>query len=200
MNKLEFNYASMNSGKSLALITRHYMLSNRGFSVMTFKPSLDTRSEKIETRLGLSIDCITLKPEEAPSDYILRSKTPKPDYILCDEAQFLTKEQVWDLAFLVDNWHIDVVCYGLKLDWRGELFEGSHELVKISDELHPIENLCKIEKGAPAFFHIKHTNLETSNIEVGFEETYSSVSRKVWKEWYDKVSNDSISDTSKRRQ
>lgn len=191
MAKLSFHYASMNSGKSLSLITKHYMLKERGFNVVAVKPEIDTRSQKIETRLGLTVDCLSLKPTEKISDLVLKSRKRKPDYILCDECQFFTKEQIWDLAFLVDNWNISVICYGLRIDWRGEFFEGSGELMKIADELHPIENLCNIEKGASAFFHIKHQDLDNTSADVGFEEKYSSVSRKTWKEWFDSINDNS---------
>ena len=185
MAKLEFNYASMNSGKSLSLITKHYMLKERGFKVVAVKPKIDTRSNKIETRLGLSVDCHLIDTNEKVSEVVLKSKRNKPDYILCDESQFFTKEQVWDLAFLVDNWNIDVICYGLRIDWQGEFFEGSGELMKIADVLHPIENYCSQEKGAYAFFHMKHSDLDNTEADVGFEEKYSSVSRKTWRDWFD---------------
>lgn len=185
--KLEFNFASMNSGKSLSLITKHYMLKERGFKVVAVKPQLDTRSEKIQTRLGVEIDCFNIGKYDKVSDVILKSNKSKPDYILCDESQFFTKDQIWDLAFLVDNWKINVVCYGLKLNWQGDFFEGSAELMKIADVLNPIENYCNVERGASAFFHIKHSNLDVKEDDVGFEEKYSSVSRKTWKEWYDTI-------------
>lgn len=187
MSKLEFNYASMNSGKSLSLITKHYMLSQKGFKVVAVKPEVDVRSDKIETRLGLSIDAISISKDSKVSEKVLKSKKSKPDYILCDESQFFTKDQIWDLAFLVDNWNINVICYGLKVDWQGNFFEGSLELMKIADVLTPIENYCNVEKGASAFFHIKHTDLDKDGNDVGYEDKYSSVSRKTWREWFDTI-------------
>jgi thymidine kinase len=101
--------------------------------------------------------------------------------VLVDEAQFLSKEQVWNLAYLVDELSINVRCYGLKLDWQGNFFSGSEELMKIADELEPIENYCKHNKGAKAFFHIKLGGSDQS-VEIGEEDLYESVSRKKWKE------------------
>ena len=190
MAKLIFYHASMNSGKSLSLITKHYMLKEKGFEVVAVKPALDTRTAEITTRLGLNLQAKCIKENDTISQEILKSKKSKPDYILCDEAQFFTKEQVWDLAFLVDNWNINVVCYGLRLDWKGEFFEGSGELMKIADELHTIENYCDVEKGAYAFFHIKHSVTDVEGADVGFEDKYSSVSRKTWREWYDSLNGD----------
>lgn len=184
MSKLEFIYSSMNSGKSLSLITKHYMLNEKGFNVIVFKPELDTRSSSIETRIGLNINCVSIGKNEKISEVILKSYKSKPDYILCDESQFFTKEQIWDLAYLVDNWDIDVICYGLRIDWTGNFFEGSSELMKIADLLTPIENMCKLNKGAVAYFHIKHNGNLKDSVEVGYEDKYTSVSRKVWNEWY----------------
>lgn len=186
MSKLVFVYSSMNSGKSLAILTKNYMLNEKGFRTVLMKPAIDTRTESsIATRLGIEAPCIVLKDEELASTKILKSNNSKPHFILVDEAQFLTKEQVWDLAGLVDNWNIDVYCYGLRIDWQGNFFTGSEELFKIADELQPIENFCKSNKGALAFFHIKKGGSDSS-VEIGLEDLYDTVSRKVWKDWFDK--------------
>ena len=190
MSKLEFVYASMNSGKTLTLITKHFMLKEKGFKVVVFKPETDTRTKFIKSRVGLEVPCVNIKESTKISDLVLKSRFTKPDFILCDESQFFTKEQIWDLAFLVDNWDINVICYGLRLDWKGNFFEGSEELMKISDVLTPIENYCNVEKGAFAFFHTKHSGSGES-VEVGYEDVYSSVSRKTWREWYDTLNDNS---------
>lgn len=183
MSKLTYVYASMNSGKSLTLITKRYALMQKGFEVVTLKPALDTRSNKIETRLGLEADCIILDKDIMPSEVILKASSASPDYVLVDEAQFLTKEQVEDLAFLVDNWNVDVIAYGLKLSWKGDFFEGSYHLFRLADDLTPIENFCPNNKGALAFFHIKDLTSGNEEVTIGREETYSSVSRKEWFRW-----------------
>ena len=173
----------MNSGKTLALLTKNYMLRERGFKTILMKPDIDDRSLTISSRIGVEEKCISIQRYELPSEDILKSKQPRPDFVLIDESQFLSKEQVWDLAHLVDNWKIDVFCYGLKLDWRGEFFEGSKELMKISDDLIQIESLCKYNKGMPALFHIKLGGNKES-VETGFEDLYETVSRKKWLEWW----------------
>lgn len=184
MSKLSFIYSSMNSGKSLSILTRNYTLSQKGFKTILMKPALDDRTDTISTRLGIEHVCLTINNDELPSEKILKSDSEKPDFIMVDEAQFLSKEQVWDLANLVDNWDINIYCYGLKLDWQGNFFTGSEELMKIADELIPIENFCKENKGALAFFHIKKGG-STSSVETGYEDLYDTVSRKVWKQWWD---------------
>lgn len=183
MNRLHFYYSSMNSGKSLAILTRHYMLTEKGFKVIMMKPSVDTRtSGTISTRVGLEQECIVVDNDRLPSEYIFESSVEKPDFVLVDEAQFMSAEQIRDLANLVDNWGVEVYCYGLRIDWRGEFFTGSEELFKIADNLEPIENLCNYYKGAPAYFHIKLGG-GTDSVEIGAEDMYESVSRKKWKEW-----------------
>ncbi len=185
MCKLAFYYSSMNSGKSLAVLTKNYMLKEKGFRTVLLKPAVDTRTVgSISTRLGLEQDCIAVLQNTMPSEHILKSSADKPDFVLVDEAQFFTEEQIWDLANLVDRWGINVYCYGLRLDWQGEFFSGSKTLFKIADELHAIENLCKYNQGAPAYFHVKLAGSDSS-VEIGAEDMYESVSRKQWREWWD---------------
>lgn len=175
----------MNSGKSLAVLTKNYMLKEKGFNTVLLKPAIDTRTEgSISTRLGLTQDCITISENSLPSEYILKSSNARPDFVLVDEAQFFSQEQIWDLASLVDNWNINVYCYGLRLDWQGNFFTGSEALMKIADELHAIENLCKYNRGAPAYFHIKLSGNDSS-VEIGAEDKYESVSRQRWRKWWE---------------
>lgn len=183
-SKLIFYYSSMNSGKSLTILTKNYMFIDKGFKTILMKPETDNRTSGISTRVGLSEKCEIIKENQLPSDIILKASKPKPDYVLVDEAQFLSEEQIWNLSELVDHWNIDVYCYGLKLNWKGDFFEGSGTLMKIADELIPIENFCKENKGAYAYFHIKNTD-DPSTVETGYEDMYQTVSRKVWKKWVD---------------
>jgi len=183
--KLKFIFSSMNSGKSLSLLSKNFMLREKGFHTVLMKSAVDSRSnDSITTRLGISDPCIALESKDIPSKIILEKYKSKLDYVLVDESQFLSKEQVWDLAYLVDEMNINVRCYGLKLDWQGNFFSGSEELMKIADELEPIENYCKHNKGAKAFFHIKLGGSDKS-VEIGEEDLYESVSRKKWKEWHE---------------
>lgn len=116
----------------------------------------------------------------AVKDYLDNFGHDVDDFILFDEAQFLTREQVWDLSDIVDYHNINVICYGLKLNWKAELFEGSKALMELADELIQMDSICK-ETGNPALFHYKHGGSDSA-IETGFEDLYSTVSRKVWKE------------------
>jgi thymidine kinase len=190
MGELVFYYSSMNSGKSLSLLSKNYMLEEKGFHTVIMKPGMDTRSaNSISTRLGIEKSCISISNNRLASEYVLKGSYTRPDFVLIDEAQFLTKEQIWDLSNLVDHWDINVYCYGLRIDWQGEFFTGSEELFKIADRLETIENLCTHYKGLPAYFHIK---LGGSNnaVEIGAEDLYESVSRKKWREWYSERQTD----------
>lgn len=151
---------------------------------MLMKPEIDDRSTKITTRLGLEEECLIIAADELPSSKVFKSGSSKPDIIIVDEAQFLTKDQIWDLANLVDNWGITVYCYGLKLNWKGEFFSGSETLMQIADELIQGETFCSSNKGATAMFHIKLGGSLDDTVETGFEDMYDTASRKVWREWY----------------
>lgn len=188
-HKLVFHYSSMQAGKSLALLTKNYMLQSKGFNTLLMKPEIDTRTkDTIATRLGVEAPCYVVPVDQVPSIFILHSNRPKPDYVLVDEVQFFSEKQIWDLADLVDNWGINVICYGLRIDWQGNLFPGSETLFKIADELVPLENICKYEKGMPAFFHLKLGG-SADSVEIGLEDLYEAVSRKKWRSWRDTVKN-----------
>jgi thymidine kinase len=175
-SKLTFVFSSMNSGKTLALLTKNFMLREKGYRTLLVKPDLDDRSVTISSRIGLEAECMLINTTDMVSEIIKKNY----EFLLVDEAQFLTKEQCWDLSDLVDYYNINVICYGLKLNWKGELFDGSKALMELADELQQMDSFCK-ETGNPALFHFKHGGSD-STIETGFEDLYSTVSRKIWKE------------------
>jgi thymidine kinase len=188
MAKLTFIFSSMNSGKSLSLLTKNFMLREKGYSTILMKPAVDDRTKTISSRLGIEEKCVILSETMLPSEamyieYTFALGAPFVNYILVDEAQFLTKEQVWDLSKIVDDYGIDVICYGLKLDWQGEFFTGSHELMKIADELIQTETVCRTT-GGPALFHIKRGGSDLS-VETGYDDLYDTVSRSVWRDWWE---------------
>jgi thymidine kinase len=181
--KLTFIFSSMNSGKTLALLTKNFMLREKGYSTLLVKPELDNRTSTISSRIGLEEQCQLISINSLISTGI-DPINHNIDFILVDEAQFLTRDQVWDLSNMVDYFGINVICYGLKLNWKAELFEGSQALFELADELIQMDSICK-ETGNPALFHYKHGGSD-SDIETGYEEMYSTVSRKVWKELQNK--------------
>jgi thymidine kinase len=180
MAKLTFIFSSMNSGKTLALLTKNFMLREKGYRTLLIKPAMDDRTTTISSRIGLEAECMLINTTDMVSEIIKKNY----DYLLVDEAQFLTKEQVIDLASIVDNDGISVICYGLKNNWKGELFEGSNYLLVHSDEIIMMESVCKYYKESnSAMYHIK-INGDNSEIETGYEDMYESVSRRKWFEWF----------------
>jgi thymidine kinase len=184
MAKLTYVFSSMNSGKTLALLTKNFMLREKGYHTLLIKPELDNRTSTISSRIGLKEKCLLIGENQSIIDSISKVtgyeyRNGFVHYILVDEAQFLTNDQVWELSDLVDYYNINVICYGIKINWKGELFEGSKALLTIADELQQMDSFCK-ETGNPALFHHKIGGSDAA-IETGYEETYETVSRKIWK-------------------
>jgi thymidine kinase len=175
MAKFTFVFSSMNSGKTLALLTKNFMLREKGYRTLLIKPAMDDRTATISSRIGLEAECMLINPADMVSEIIKKNY----EYLLIDEAQFLTKEQVWDLSDLVDYYNINVICYGLKLTWKGDLFDGSKALMELADELQQMDSICK-ETGNPALFHHKLGGSDAA-VETGYEDLYDTVSRRVWK-------------------
>jgi len=165
----------MNSGKTLDLLTKSFMLRQKGYTVLLAKSSLDDRNTKITSRIGLEEECVTI------SSNVKELFTDKEfDYLLVDEAQFLSEKEIWDLSDLVDYQKVNVICYGIKLNWKGELFTGANVLFALADRVVQMESFCK-ETGNPSLFHHKISGSDLE-IETGYEDVYETVSRKVWKE------------------
>ncbi len=179
MAKLTFVFSSMNSGKTLALLTKNFMLRQKGYRTLLIKPAMDDRTTTISSRIGLEEPCQILPINKFASTGINPTKQ-EYDYILVDEAQFLTRDQCWDLSDLVDYFNINVICYGLKLNWKAELFEGSKALIELADELIQMDSICK-ETGNPALFHHKLGGSDAA-VETGYEDLYETLSRRIWKE------------------
>jgi thymidine kinase len=184
MSKLTFVFSSMNSGKTLALLTKNFMLCEKGFKTLLVKPALDDRTPTISSRIGLEEQCTILSKDQSffgliEDKYGHQYSNGTLDYILVDEAQFLNKKQVWELSDLVDYHNVNVICYGLKLHWKGEFFDGSKALMEIADELIQMDSICK-DTGKSALFHHKLGGTDNA-VETGYEDLYSTVSRKIWK-------------------
>lgn len=146
MAQLYFRYGTMNSGKTLQLLAVAHNYEEQNKPVLIFKPTIDTRSSKgkIESRIGISHDAIEID-KESDLFQIVYKLTWTIDYacILVDEAQFLTKPQVKDLADIVDLLGIPVIAYGLKNSYvDGELFEGSQALLYYADKIEEIKTIC----------------------------------------------------------
>ena len=188
MSKLTYIFSSMNSGKTLSLLTKNFMLREKGYHTILLKPAVDNRTTTISSRIGLEEKCLSINEEQSVFDVISKAtgyeyKNGFVHYVLVDEAQFLNKQQVWHLSDLVDYHNINVICYGIKINWQGELFEGSRELLTIADELIQMDSICK-KTGNPALFHHKIGGSNAA-VETGYEDLYDTVSRKIWKQLWD---------------
>ena len=145
MAKLYFYYSSMNAGKSTTLLQSDFNYRERGMATMLWTAAVDTRygSGRIASRIGLEAQAHLFEPGVDLYASVARQHEATPlSCVLVDEAQFLTRDQVWQLAAVTDALGIPVLCYGLRTDFRGDLFEGSAHLLGLADTLTEIKTVC----------------------------------------------------------
>src|SRR6478736_6213322 len=144
MAKLYFYYASMNAGKSTNLLQANFNYGERGMATMLWTAALDTRTEQpIESRIGLGADANRFGPGTSLWHAVTEQHRDTPlACVLIDEAQFLTATQAWQCARIADEAKIPVLCYGLRTDFRGDLFPGSAVLLGIADTLIELKAVC----------------------------------------------------------
>ena len=149
MAKLYFYYSAMNAGKTTTLVQSAYNYRERGMNTLVLKPIIDERfsTSIVRSRIGMETDALSV---HAKVDlFLLTEKTNEKiplSCVLLDEAQFLTKSQVFSLGEVVDRLDIPVLAYGLRSDFRGELFDGSMHLLAWADELIEIKTICHCGK------------------------------------------------------
>ena len=187
MAKLYFSYSTMNAGKSTVLLQASHNYGERGMKTMLFTAELDNRSKvgNISSRIGLSEKASTFnKDDNLFSSVEERLSTDKISCVFVDEAQFLTDKQVWELSDVVEILNIPVMCFGLRTDFQGKLFEGSSSLLAIADELKEIKTICHCGKKANMVVRVDSNGKvlrEGAQIEIGGNEKYISLCRKHWK-------------------
>lgn len=147
MSKLYFYYATMNSGKTTHLIQSKYNYEERGMKTVVFTAAIDTRSglNKVTSRVGLSADAIAFHEN---TNFIEPKNLTAVDCVFVDEAQFLNKRHVQELVKITHIYGIPVLCYGLRSDFKGELFEGSKHLLAWADKIQEIKSICVCGKKA----------------------------------------------------
>ncbi|MCD2180368.1 thymidine kinase [Rhizobium sp. C1] len=186
MAKFYFSYSTMNAGKSTMLLQASYNYQERGMRTVILIAAFDDRAGRgrVSSRIGLSADAI---PFQAQDDLkLLIEELLKDGPIACifiDEAQFLTPEQVWQLARVVDRLNIPVMAYGLRTDFRGKLFPGSQELLAIADELREVRTICHCGRKATMVVRQDEAGRvlkDGAQIEVGGNEKYVSFCRLHW--------------------
>ena len=187
MAKLYFSYSTMNAGKSTVLLQASHNYGERGMKTMLFTAELDNRSKvgNISSRIGLSEKASTFNNNDNLfSSVEKRLKTDKISCVFVDEAQFLTDKQVWELSDVVEILNIPVMCFGLRTDFQGKLFEGSSTLLAIADEIKEIKTICYCGKKANMVVRVDSNGKvlkEGAQIEIGGNEKYISLCRKHWK-------------------
>ena len=187
MAKLYFYYSAMNAGKTTTLLQSAYNYRERGMNTLVLKPSIDDRhtTTKVRSRVGLETDAFCFSSED--DLLILAQKINKKTPLSCvllDEAQFLKKKQVFELGEVVDKLKIPVLTYGLRTDFKGELFEGSLNLLAWADELIEIKTVCHCGKKAIMVLRIDENGdplIDGKQILIGGNDTYISVCRNHFK-------------------
>lgn len=188
MSKLYFYYSAMNAGKSTTLLQSSYNYQERGMNTLVLAPQLDTRAGpgKVASRIGLTAEARAFKRDDnlftlTEEDHGQRNLS----CVLVDEAQFLTKAQVEQLANIADRLRIPVLCYGLRTDFQGNLFEGSQWLLAWADNLIELKTICHCGRKATMVLRLDASGAPVktgAQIEIGGNDRYVSVCRRHYKE------------------
>ena len=187
MAKLYFYYASMNAGTSTNLLQANFNYGERGMATMLWTAALDNRSDRpIASRIGLGADASRFGPGTNLWDAVMARHRKSPlACVLIDEAQFLTATQVWQCARLADEANIPVLCYGLRTDFRGDLFPGSAVLLGIADTLVELKAVCHCGRKATMNLRMDETGepiATGSQTQIGGNEQYVALCRRHFAE------------------
>ena len=184
MAKLYFYFASMNAGKSSTLLQTAFNYGERGMRVSLWTAALDDRPGfgAISSRIGLASDAARFEQQTDIAAHVLAEHAETPlACVLVDEAQFLTPDQVWQLAKLADEAGIPVLCYGLRTDFQGELFPGSATLLGIADKLVEMKAVCDCGRKATMNLRVDENGKavsEGAQTEIGGNDRYVAMCRK----------------------
>ncbi|QUS54985.1 thymidine kinase [Pseudovibrio brasiliensis] len=186
MAKLYFNFSAMNAGKSTLLLQASYNYQERGMRSLLFTAALDNRTKvgEISSRIGLKSDALIYDTKLDLFACIEEQlKEQQINAVFIDEAQFLTEEQVWQLARVADHLRIPVMAYGLRTDFQGKMFPGSAALLAIADILREVRTICWCGSKATMVARMDESgNIveEGDQVVIGGEESYISLCRKHW--------------------
>ena len=190
MAQLYFYYSAMNAGKSTALLQSAHNYREQGMEVALFTTALDDRhgQGQIGSRIGLSADADTFDTGTQFVDVIgQRCQRDEIRCVLIDEAQFLTSEQVDQLACVVDCFDIPVLCYGIRTDFRGQLFPGSQRLLAVADKLKELKTVCSCGRKATMVIRIDADGravTDGAQVEIGGNDRYESKCRRHFYELF----------------
>lgn len=186
MAKLYFNYSAMNAGKSTVLLQASHNYRERGMDTLLMTARLDNRAGvgTIGSRIGLEAQARTFSENDDLGAQIAEAHGEKPlACVLVDEAQFLTEQQVWQLARVADRRGVPVMCFGLRTDFQGKLFPGSATLLAIADTLREIRTICWCGRKATMVVRLDGDGKileEGAQVAIGGEESYTSLCRRHW--------------------
>lgn len=188
MAKLYFHYSTMNAGKSTLLLQAAHNYAEMGMETYLLTADFDDRAGtgQIGSRIGLAREADIYG--KSADLFAMISKRLEQGPIACvmvDEAQWLSKEQVWQLARVVDDLKTPVMCYGLRVDFRGELFPGSATLLALADEMREVRTICHCGKKATMVIRKGADGaalVDGDQVQVGGNETYVSLCRKHFRE------------------
>lgn len=188
MAKLYFNYSTMNAGKSTVLLQASYNYNERGMQTYLLTADFDDRAGGtglIASRIGISEKADTFG-QDTDLYVIIRDRLAEGPVacVLLDEAQWLTEAQAWQLARAVDDLDVPVMCYGLRTDFRGQLFPGSSALLAIADEMREVRTICHCGRKATMVIRLDTQGNplhDGPQIQVGGNESYVSLCRRHWR-------------------
>ena len=187
MAKLYFYYSSMNAGKSTTLLQSSYNYRERGMNTLVLTPELDNRFQSgiVSSRIGLTTDATPFTTADNLLALVEQSVATQPLHcLLIDEAQFLSREQVQQLGDVADDLGVPVLCYGLRTDFQGQLFEGSQHLLAWADNLVEIKTICHCGSKATMVLRLDGNGRvakQGAQIKIGGNESYQAVCRKHFK-------------------
>jgi thymidine kinase len=187
MAKLYFHYSTMNAGKSTVLLQAAHNYVERGMQTYLLTARLDDRAGegRIASRIGIGQPAETFAPGDDLFARIAARLARPCACVFIDEAQFLTPGQVWQLARAVDDLSVPVMCYGLRVDFRGELFPGSATLLALADEMREVRTICHCGRKATMVVRLGPDGQalrEGAQVQIGGNETYLSLCRRHWRD------------------
>lgn len=186
MAKLYFYYAAMNAGKSTVLLQSSHNYIERGMKTLLFTPKIDDRYQRgvIHSRIGLSSEAIAFSTGDNLFNHVKRQADSLLACVLVDEAQFLSKSQVLQLTQITDELNIPVLAYGLRTDFKGNLFEGSSYLLGWAEEISEIKTVCHCGRKATMNMRIDERGRAVKDgeqVQIGGNESYISTCRRHFK-------------------
>lgn len=187
MAKLYFHYSTMNAGKSTVLLQAAHNYRERGMLPYLLTAQFDKRAGegRIASRIGIGSAADTFGPiDNLFSKIRAQVEATEIACVFIDEAQFLSKDQVWQLARAVDDLHVPIMCYGLRVDFLGDLFPGSATLLALADEMREVRTICHCGKRATMVVRQDDEGKVLTGgdqVQIGGNETYVSLCRRHWR-------------------